>query len=56
VPPNLRSAYVSRRTAFFSNLTGFFRENIEAGNDDYTQDDLKEAEASLTYLKGLQTE
>lgn len=49
VPDELRGSYIDRRKAFFSTLVDFFRQ--DAAN--YTQDDIKEAEATLNYLQEL---
>ena len=54
LPNELRDAYVARRVDFFSNLAEYFRKDLASGSNNYTQDDINEAEASLVYLQGLQ--
>lgn len=51
VPETLRGEFIQRRTAFFTNLMDFFRKEVEKDDKNYSQDDIKQAGATLDYLK-----
>lgn len=50
---DFKNEYIERRTVFFDNLFNFFRNCLANGSEDYTKDDLEEAEKTLSYLKGI---
>lgn len=54
VPGSLKSKYVIRRTAFFTNLVEYFRKDLKAGTGNYTKADFREAVSVRQYLRGLQ--
>lgn len=53
IPDGLKEQYVERRIIFFANLIGFFRQEITKNPENYSQDDVNEAEATLNYLKSF---
>jgi len=50
VPGALREKYINKRKAFFTNLIGFFKDEIKNNPESYSQDDVEEAAATLDYL------
>jgi hypothetical protein len=56
IPDNLKEQYVNRRIPFFSNLINLFKEEVAKNTGNFTEDDIKEAEATLNYLKNLSTQ
>lgn len=53
IPEDLRSGYIERRITFFESLLQFFSDDIQSGANNYTEDDVHEAEASLNFLIGI---
>lgn len=53
LPDNLRRQYIDKRILFFSNLVNFFQQELIKSTEDYTENDVKEAQDSLAYLQSL---
>ena len=54
VPAPLRGSYATRRSTFFTNLSDYFKQDLEANTGNYTREDLGEAQETLKYLNTLQ--
>lgn len=50
IPPHLREFFIGRRAFFFNNLANYITRDIEAGNGNFTVDDLREVQATLQFL------
>lgn len=53
LPSELRSEFINRRKIFFEKLYNFFKDDIALGSNNYTNDDLLEAQASLDLLNSI---
>ncbi len=54
VPPELKDDFLARRVDFFTGLVRYFQTELEKGSQDFTHDDLEEAQKALGYLQGIQ--
>lgn len=53
IPEDIRNEYIARRKIFFTNLISYFAEQIGQGSQDFSQEDVLEAQAALDELEGI---
>jgi len=56
VPVSLKKTFIDRRIAFFKNLISYFEGEIRSETGNFTEADMQEAQATLSFLMGLQGE